>query len=49
MDKDANDKKMEEDNNYNSYQDNYNHESYQESQKNNVPSLAACTTKLNEG
>ena len=53
MDEDANDEDIEEDDNHGSYpesyQDNYNHESYQESQNDNVPSLAACTAKLNKG
>ena len=53
MDKDANDKEMEENDNQDSYlesyQDNYDYESYQESQINDVPSLAVHTAKLNEG
>ena len=31
------------------YQDSYDQESYQESQMDDVPSLAVCTAKLNEG
>ena len=31
------------------YQDNYDQESYQKSQRDDVPSLAARTAKLNEG
>ena len=52
MNKDANDKEMEENDDQESYsesyQDNYNHGSYQESQVNNVPFLVAHTIKLNE-
>ena len=53
MNKDANDKEMEENNNYDSYsesyQDNYDRESYQESQIDNIPSLTTYTAKLNKG
>ena len=53
MNKDANDKEMEENDNQGSYsegyQDNYDHESYQGSQMDDVPSLTMHTTKLNKG
>ena len=53
MDKDANDKEMEENDDHSSYpksyQDNYDHEGYQESQTNDVSSFAMHTTKLNKG
>ena len=53
MNKDANDEEMEMNDDQGSYsegyQDNYDQESYQESQMDDVPSLAACTTKLNKG
>ena len=53
MNKDANDKEMEENNNQGSYsegyQDNYNCESYQESQMDDVSSLTIYTAKLNKG
>ena len=53
MNENANDEEMEENDDQGSYsegyQDNYNPESYQESQMDDVPSLTACTAKLNEG
>ena len=53
MNEDANDEEIEANDDQGSYsegyQDNYDQESYQECQMDDIPSLAVCTAKLNEG